>query len=125
MSNITLNVQTSQATVGTNYQLNIYASGQSGMPPEIFVMQRKLDPITKTLVDKFVAVATPAQLESLPINCPEPGSSYFRSIGVVILGETAEYMQWVLTQIQADTQMLIDDLNALFNLSEAKAILIY
>ena len=124
MSNISLNVQTSEATVGTNYQMNIYTSNQSGMPPEIFVMQRKLDPITKTLVDKFAAVATPVQLESLPINCPASGSSYFRTTNVTILGDTAEYMQWVLTQIQADTQMLINDLNALFNLSAAQEIVI-
>lgn len=61
----------------------------------------------------FAAVASPAQLEDLDEDSPAEGNTYFRVAKIQIIGTDPDYLQDVFTQIVADSELLIDNYDAL------------
>ncbi len=80
------------------------------MPKEVFVKQR----LTASSADDcFVAVASVAQMEDLPVNSPGADTSYFRTDSVSLVSTNPVVLNTIYTEVLEEIQMLISNLEAL------------
>ena len=119
MSSLTLSQQATIYNPEQNsYQLNLVISASVDMPAKVFVMQ---------LINgaaKFAAISTPVQLEDINEDTPEAGSSYYRTDTVSLVGNSLEWIEWVLTEIKNDLYKLVKDYNSLQVVTAASTTLI-
>jgi len=95
------------------YKFKVTAFDAIGMPAEIFRMyEQPLDPIAQTRTPVYDGVASPTDLQNLPINAPVPPEYHYRvsSFDViytaVILGDET----W--DSIKSDVEKLVESLAA-------------
>lgn len=109
----------------SGFHVIITASAAVNMPNEVFVKrERPLDPIAQTVTSDFFNVATPTDIQNLPINAPIPPDVLFRvlQIDVFYVNETEGDNAW--TNIQAGVQLLIDSLDAADLLNQVDVVVI-
>ena len=88
--------------------MDLTVTSADDMPKEIFVKQRfALDD------DVFAAIASPAQLEDLPINEPDGVTTYFRTSSVSLVAANQAALDSIYASIVAEVQQLVANLNAL------------
>lgn len=83
---------------------------------ELFVKQRRakqfVTPTDTSFEDVFVAVATPAQIQDLPVSSPLPGNSFFRSNIITLVAENAALLDDAVNIILAEISTLLENLEA-------------
>lgn len=58
----------------------VYTAVGTDTPSEVFVMiQGTLDPTRQTRVARYSSVANPQQMDTLPVNAPVAGESFYRT----------------------------------------------
>jgi hypothetical protein len=107
--------RTAQVPAGSGstggYFVSITAS--AGTPNEVFRMvQRPLNPITMEETADFNGVCTYADLQNLPVDAPNPGSSLFRvaTFDHVYFNQNDGDNDWLA--IQTEVQSLMNELSA-------------
>lgn len=103
-----------------SYKLVVEAINPENMPSEIFIKQRLKNFAQDSFDDNFVAVCTPVQLEDLPVAAPDAGSSFYRVSKIELVGRLPEAIDKVFDSLIYEVQKLVQDLNALDDLNEAK-----
>ena len=103
-----------------SYKLVVEAINPEDMPSEVFIKQRLKNFAQDSFDDNFVAVCTPVQLEDLPIAAPDAGSSFYRVSKIELVGRLPEAIDKVFDSLIYEVQKLVQDLNALDDLNEAK-----
>lgn len=103
-----------------SYKLVVEAINPQNMPAEIFIKQRLRNFAQDAFDDSFVAVSTPAQLEDFPINAPNANSSFYRVSKIELVGRLPEVLDKTFDSLIYEVQKLVDDLNSLENLGEAR-----
>lgn len=103
-----------------SYAIELEVIVAEDITKEIFVKQRLIKPDNK-FEDVFVAVASPAQMEDLDIDCPAAESSYFRVKKITMIGSNSSFLEDVFRTILAEIQLLLDNEEAL-TLLESEAI---
>lgn len=83
---------------------------------EVFVKQRRAKqfttPIDTSFEDVFVAVATPAQIQDLPVSSPLPGFSDFRSNIITLVAENEAALDVTVNIILDEISTLLENLEA-------------
>ena len=95
------------------FRFTVVAHDAVNMPNEIFRMyEQPLDPIAQTRTPVFDGIATPEDLQNLPINAPVPPEYHYRvlSIDVVYSSTIAGEDAW--ESIKVDTAKLVESLAA-------------
>lgn len=103
-----------------SYKLVVEAINPQDMPGEVFIKQRLKNFAQDSFDDSFVGVCTPVQLEDLPVNAPDAGSSFYRVSKIELVGRLPEAIDKVFDSLIYEVQKLVQDLNALDDLNEAK-----
>lgn len=102
----------------SSYRLVLEVTSSEDISSKIFVCQRLHDYVKNTFDDVFAAVCTPVQLEDLPADVPQEGTSYYRTDKVDILSRNPEYLEEVFDDIVACIQRLVRDFESLEVLEE-------
>lgn len=114
----------SQSTIWTPrlqaYKLVVEAINPENMPSEIFIKQRMKNFAQDTFDDNFVGVCTPEQLEDFPLNSPNRDSSFYRVSKIELIGRLPETLNTIFNSLLYEVQKLVEDLNSLDFLEEAK-----
>lgn len=103
-----------------SYKMIVKAINAQEMPAEIFIKQRLRNFVQDKFEDNFVAVATPTQLEDFPVNSPNADSSFYRVSEIELVGRLPEALDAVFDTLLFEVQKLVQDLNSLDILDEAK-----
>lgn len=91
-----------------SYRMDLIVTAADDMPKEVFVKQRfAIDD------DAFAAVASPSQLEDLPVNEPNGDTSYFRSDAVSLVAVNQVTLEDIYSMVVTEVQQLVLNLNAL------------
>lgn len=116
---ITLRVKQNRAYVDgrtQGYRLNLEVEKASGVAPEIFVFQRRPNPVSGGVpIDDFVRVASPFDLDQYAIGQPAAGQNYYRLSSANLVFRNLELLEQSLGDIENDVQELIQTLNQLVN----------
>lgn len=93
------------------YRLRLDVIEAIGIPPEIFVYQRKrgLLPNERDR-DEFSNVASPADLEEYPADEPEPTRSFFRLKSIDVVFRNLDLLRTSLNDVRQDICSLIESL---------------
>jgi hypothetical protein len=102
-----------------SYKLVVEAINPENMPQEVFIKQRLKNFAQDSFDDNFVAVCTPVQLEDLPVNAPDAGSSFYRVSKIELVGRLPEALDKIFDSLLYEVEKLVADLNALDDLKEA------
>jgi len=100
----------------SSIKLVVEAINAENMPSKIFVNQRIRNFAYDKIDDTFVAVCTPTQLEDFEEDCPAPGTSYYRTDRIELVGRTPEMVQSVFDSLIYEVKKLVVDLTDLDNL---------
>ena len=103
----------------SSIKLVVEAINAENMPSKIFVNQRIRNFAQDRIDDTFVAVCTPTQLEDFEEDCPAPGTSYYRTDRIELVGRTPEMVQSVFDSLIYEVKKLVVDLTDLDNLMPA------
>jgi len=103
-----------------SYKLVVEAINPQDMPGEVFIKQRLRNFAQDSFDDNFVGVCTPVQLEDLPLNTPEDGGSFYRVAKIELVGRLPEAIDKIFDSLLYEVQKLVQDLNSLDDLNEAK-----
>jgi hypothetical protein len=103
-----------------SYKLVVEAINPQDMPQEVFIQQRLRNFAQDSFDDNFVGVCTPVQLEDLPVNAPDAGGSFYRVSKIELVGRLPEAIDKIFDSLIYEVQKLVDDLNSLDYLNEAK-----
>lgn len=104
----------------SSIKLIVTAINAEDMPSKIFVNQRIRNFAKDRIDDTFVAVCTPTQLEDFEEDCPSPGTSYYRTDKIELVGRTPEMVQSVFDSLVYEVKKLVVDLTDLDNLLPAQ-----
>ncbi|NBQ67286.1 MAG: hypothetical protein EBU46_00030 [Nitrosomonadaceae bacterium] len=96
----------------TNYKLSLSVTSVHDITDKVFV-KRRLFKFDNTFEDVFVAVASPAQIEELPVDAPSAPNIHYRSAKVDITSSDPQLLEDIFTNIIAELQMLTDQLTTL------------
>lgn len=103
----------------SSLKLVVEAINPENMPSKIFVNQRIRNFAQDRIDDTFVAVCTPVQLEDFAEDCPEPGTSYYRTDRIELVGRTPEMIQAVFDSLVYEVKKLVVDLTDMDNMAPA------
>ena len=103
-----------------SYKMIVEAINAEEMPAEVFIKQRLRNFVQDNFTDNFVAVATPTQLEDFPLNSPDAESSFYRVSKIELVGRLPENLDAIFDTLLFEVQKLVQDLNALDILENAK-----
>lgn len=78
-------------------------------------MQRLKSFVSDSIEDVFAAVATPVQLEDLPVGAPGSDTSYFRTHQVTLVVRTLEGLNAVFDSMLWELNKLCQDMDVLAN----------
>lgn len=107
------------------YTTTVEISSSESIPKEVFIKKRTINFVNDSNNDVFVAVATPAQIEDLPVDNPEKGSSYFRTYKTELIGKTIEEVDAILRSMVAELNKLTLDMETIMSsLTEEKTYVI-
>jgi len=116
MVKLTLNRRTTQWKPDiTSYSMILDILAAENAPKEVFIMKRTKNFVSDQFDDVFAAVATPVQLEDLPIGAPDANSSYYRVSSVELIARTAEGIDAIFDSMIYELNKLSLDLDALQN----------
>jgi hypothetical protein len=95
-------------TLPQSYSMDLTVIAADDMPKEVFVKQRfGVDD------DRFAAIASPEQLESLPVDAPDTDTSYFRTASVSLVAANQATLEEIYSMVVAEIQLLTANLDAL------------
>lgn len=116
MVKITLNRSTTKWQPDlSSYSMRVEVASTENIVREVFIMQRLKSFVSDQFEDVFAAVATPAQLEDLPVGAPGADTSYFRVSSVDLVVRTAEGMDAVFESLVYEINKLCKDMEVLQN----------
>ena len=103
--------------------LQVSVTSSVEMDKEVFVFQRCTLPDNST-DDRFVAIATPVQMEDFDKDSPGEGTSYFRKSELELVGYSSEFIEQVWLDLQSEITSLVEDLNAIEILGPTQTVTI-
>lgn len=116
--NITVKyTQSDPATHSQGYRLGLYVKNANGMPPEIFVCQKRqpstTDPSYNDLPDKFISLADPVDLQHYPVGEPDLDSQipFYRVSSIELVFRSAPEMAEVKQMLDEDIRELVHSLH--------------
>jgi hypothetical protein len=113
MKTITLQRKATALIPGTtNYKLSLSITSVNDITDKVFV-KRRLYKFDNTFDDVFVAVASPAQIEELPVDAPSAPNIHYRTNKADITSSDPQLLDDVFTNILAELQLLTDQLTTL------------
>ena len=127
-----MKVRFSTTTTGDGffgYALRAEVSDPEGMPPDIFVYHAGVPELpSKEVVDTFSHVASPVDMEELPFGEPDLSKKtpYYRRSSVVLWVRSAEWLEQLKENIDADIAQLVHEYSYLndgnnYTVTETKA----
>jgi hypothetical protein len=99
----------------SSYAMRVEVVSSENIPREVFVMQRLKSFVSDSIEDVFAAVATPVQLEDLPVGAPGSDTSYFRTHQVTLVVRTLEGLNAVFDSMLWELNKLCQDMDVLAN----------
>jgi hypothetical protein len=108
-----------------SYDLQVVVESAVGMPKEIFVFQRNVQPALPANIvsgipqDQFISLADPVDLEEFPTNQPDLAHEipYFRVASVTLRFRDLTLLEETQAFIAQDIQDLVDALKAAANVA--------
>jgi hypothetical protein len=100
----------------SSYRLDLEIMSTEDITKDVFVKQR-LRAVDNSIDDRFVAIASPAQIEDLGVNSPNGDSSYFRSSVVSLVSSNPDYLEETFNIILTELQSLTEAIEVLDELT--------
>ena len=91
-----------------------------GLPEEIFVMNKSIDP---SVSDVFANAASPADIEEYGVGAPYEGDFYYRVSSVELVFRSLTLAVESLSDIQNDISTLLETYGFFANLSETVVVI--
>lgn len=90
------------------YLLKVEVISSVGYPEHIFVFHRSPEGISGDIVDTFTQIASPVDVEEIPVDAPDPknGMPYYRTKEVTLWFRTPDDMELAKKNIKDDIRTL-------------------
>jgi len=114
-----------KSNLGSGYRNKITATNGTNIDNEIFRYTRTINDFqANTTTDVFEGICSPEQLESLPLNAPNPDdpNQYFRLAVIDLIFETRALADDGIAAIKSDVAKLIKAMNINDDLSEPSTV---
>lgn len=113
-------------TLKQGYYLVLEATTSVEMPQEIFVFQRTTqygESADDQFADLFVNVASPVDIEEIPVNNPnDDNNPFYRSKDLTLCFRSSVELEECWGYIKEDIEGLVDALNSLANLEQVEEV---
>jgi len=116
MKTLTITKEYSQSALPVEHGLRITVTGSTGgMSTKIFVWQRSSIPESEDFKDIFIGVATPVDIDDIPVDTPdtEDEMPYYRTDVVELWFRNYEDFVFYSERIQTRISMLLEAVNGL------------